>query len=66
MSSPSPMETEQNPTTDLNAAASQHSPPPPPPPLPPEDKVLVPSTTILSLISSSYTLHIPISQLIFV
>jgi hypothetical protein len=49
MSSPSPMETEQNPTTDLNAAASQHSPPPPPPPLPPEDKVLVPSTAILSL-----------------
>jgi len=55
-SSPSPMETEQNPTTDQNGAVpSQHSPlpPPPPPPLPPEDKVLVPGTTLSHFLSSS-------------
>ncbi|WJX39186.1 nucleolar component of the pachytene checkpoint [Trifolium repens] len=58
MSSPSPMETEQNPTTDLNAAASQHSPPPPPPPppLPPEDKVLVPIEVCLKP-SSTASIH---------
>ncbi|CAJ2644604.1 pachytene checkpoint protein 2 homolog [Trifolium pratense] len=51
---PSPMETEQNPTTDQNGAASQHSPAPPPLPL--EDKVLVPIEVCLKP-SSTASIH---------
>jgi len=58
--STSPMETEQNPTTDQNGAvASQRSPlpPSPPPPLPPEDKILVPGTSTLSNPIFLYSIH---------